>query len=180
MTISTDLFHGLGAGINGPYDVLADDEPQGSRAPHNGDRVAFLYNHYGRAPLSAVQAAGLQLAIWELLYDADASEPLGNFGSGDFSIISASSGALFEAQTYLSESFQKSESAVFLNVEDQPEQPTTSRTLAIIASGSFNFGNVPAAKIGNLVWHDKNVNGLKEQAEPASVAPRSNCMKAQL
>jgi hypothetical protein len=38
--------------------------------PSNGDRIAYLYNHYGTTALSQTDAAALQAAIHELEYDA--------------------------------------------------------------------------------------------------------------
>ncbi len=63
-TLSVDLFNGLGDGVNGPYAVNASNNPAGSGAPQNGQRIAYLYNHYGREQLNSIDAAGLQLAVW--------------------------------------------------------------------------------------------------------------------
>lgn len=47
--------------------------PPGWVVPYGGSRVALLYNTWQAAvfALGNIQAAGLQLAIWELLYDTD-------------------------------------------------------------------------------------------------------------
>ncbi len=164
LTLSSDLYHGLGAGVNGPYDVNASLKPIGSGDPHNAGRIAYLFNHYGAEQLGAADAVGLQLAVWELLYDAEDS--LGDLTDGDFRVTSASSDAKLAARLYLADSLQKSEVAIFLNADGQPDQPIIDRTQSLITGGSFNFANVPAAKIGDTVWHDKNVNGRQEGNEP--------------
>ena len=48
-------------------------------------RIAYLYNHYGNSSLTGDQAAGLQLAIWELLYDGGSTP---NFSAGNFQVTS--------------------------------------------------------------------------------------------
>ncbi len=70
-------------------------------APGAGSKIAWLVNTYAadiHASGTNEQAAGLQLAIWETLYDSD----LGGFNlnSGDFSVM-ASIGTLSWATTYL-------------------------------------------------------------------------------
>ena len=164
-TLSVDLFNGLGTGLNGPYSVDASNNPVGSGTPHNGQRVAYLYNHYGREQLNAIDAAGLQLAVWELLYDADSADPDGDLATGNFRVTSASQDSKLAAQFYLTDSLDKSEAAIFLNASNQPSAPTTNRTQGLIAAGSFNFANVTAAKIGDLVWQDRNASGRFELGE---------------
>ncbi len=88
-------------------------------ADHAG-RIAYLFNHYGNSSLSNVQGAGLQLAIWELLYD---SGNTANFTSGNFQVPSqylsvngeTLSQVLTQAQSYFNESAGKCETAVFLD-----------------------------------------------------------------
>jgi len=162
LTLSTDLYHRLGPGVNGPYAVDAGLQPVGSGSPHNSGRVAYLFNHYGREQLGAADAAGLQLAIWELLYDADSPDSVGDLNGGDFQVQNASADAINQAKFYLTDSLNKSEVAIFLNVPSQTSAPSTS----LLVGGTFNFANVQAAKIGDLVWHDTLVNGRHEPFEP--------------
>lgn len=165
-TLSVDLYNRLGNGLNGPYTVDASVNPLGTGSPQNGERVAYLYNHYGLTALNAVEAAALQLAVWELLYDASSTDPDGDLSSGNFKVLSATPDTILTAESYLTASLNKSERAVFLNVPGQPATPTINSSQGIIVGGSFNFANVPAAKIGDLVWHDKNKNGRQESIEP--------------
>ena len=48
----------------------------------NAGRIAYLFNHHGQGALTASQAAGLQLAIWELEYDPSPTD----VGSGAFHV----------------------------------------------------------------------------------------------
>ncbi len=162
LTLNVDLANTLGTGLNGPYAVDASiNSATGSEG--NGQRIAFLYNRYGRAQLqNSVDAAGLQLAVWELLYDVDSAAPLGNLTSGNFSVTSALPETIAAAEAYLQASLNRSEYAINLNNSSS----LTTRSPGILAAGSFNFANVPAAKIGDRVWHDKNVNGRIEANEP--------------
>ncbi|MFO0949987.1 MAG: SdrD B-like domain-containing protein [Isosphaeraceae bacterium] len=70
----TDLIDGNGAAVS------AD----------RAGRIAYLYNTYSQASLSNVDSAGLQLALWELMYD---SGPTADFTQGDFQVVSAVSPA---------------------------------------------------------------------------------------
>ena len=163
LTWSTDLYNGLGPGAPTPYSVNATANPVGSGSPHNGHRIAFLYNHFGIN--AQTDAPALQLAVWELLYDTDTSDLYSGLVSGNFQVLNAKPDTLATAKNYLDMSLNRSESAIFLNAPS-PATPTITGTQSIIVAGSFNFGNVPAAKIGDYVWHDKNVSGRQELNEP--------------
>jgi len=93
LTLCTDLFNDLDFGVNGPYTVTPNSIPVGSGSPHNAERIAYLYNHYGQTPQGADNAAGLQVAVWELLYDADNLDPDGDLTSGNFRIDSLTAAA---------------------------------------------------------------------------------------
>src|SRR5262245_58445472 len=79
MTISEDL----NLGVNN-FPVIPHFDVFGPGSPHNFERVAYLYNHYGTTaygltqPLSRNDSAALQLAMWELLYDTGDSFLGGN------------------------------------------------------------------------------------------------------
>ncbi|QDV44265.1 Serine-aspartate repeat-containing protein D precursor [Stieleria neptunia] len=171
LTLCVDLFNDLGNGVNGPFVVTPDSNPIGSGTPHNAERVAYLYNHYGQSALPSASAAALQIAVWELLYDADAGDPDGNLSAGNFRVTSnPGSAVLNQAAFYLTDSLNKSESAVFLNVPPpSPAVPTLTRTQGIIVTGSFNFGNIPGAgdvSLGDFVWEDLNADGIQDPGEP--------------
>jgi len=118
-------------------------------ADHAG-RIAYLFNHYGTATLSNVQGAGLQLAIWELLYDNGSTA---DFTAGDFQVTSAyapyttpATLAAIEAQatTYFNASAGKSETAAFLDAA--VANPGVINGLqSVLATDSLNFG---VAKVG--------------------------------
>ena len=112
-------------------------------------RIAYLFNHYGNSSLTNVQGAGLQLAIWELLYDGGDTA---DFNSGNFQVPSlyqsvqrrdADAGAGAGAD-YFNESAGKSETAVFLDAT-----PYT-----VLAAGySERAGDRGAELLGPQVGH---------------------------
>lgn len=179
----TDLFNGFVTFDFDTYSVAAEFEPTGLGVPQNGDRVAYLYNHYGTGMIgggvfntvnvsASAEAAGLQLAIWELLYDAPSNGPdyglfTDNFKldpyNQDNSTQSDYDGAIAAAEFFLADSVGKSEAAVFLNVQGDgspaPLQLTDSQS--IIVPGSLNFANIPEATISGQKFEDKNGNGVK-------------------
>jgi SdrD B-like domain len=112
----------------------------------NAGRIAFLYNHFGSATLTAVQSSALQLAIWELLYDTG---PTADFSSGNFQVLgpvtptdqATLNAVLAQATTYFNESAGKSEAALLLNATGPQTPGTLSQSL--LASGAYNFGVVP-------------------------------------
>lgn len=109
-------------------------------------RIAYLYNHYGNTALSNIQGAGLQLAIWEMLYNG--SNP--NFTTGAYVANSPylpnTDKATFDqviaqAKAYVSESAGKSETAVFLDAATA--NPGVQHGLqGMLATGSYNFGDL--------------------------------------
>lgn len=77
----------------------------GSYVANAGDKAAWLFNTYASAVHAtgqAVQAAALQIAIWEALYDTTASLATGNVR------FTASSAILAQAGSYLSSLYSSS------------------------------------------------------------------------
>ena len=152
-----------------PYVVTPDSIPIGNGSPQNGERVAYLYNQYGQTPQGSNGAAALQIAVWELLYDAGPADPDGNLTGGNFRVNTSTlpAAVVNQANAFLAESVGKAESAVFLNVPPPfPSTPTTTRSQGVIVTGSFNFGNKPAASLGDFVWHDLDADGIQDANEP--------------
>jgi Ca2+-binding RTX toxin-like protein len=153
-----DIFQDLNFGANS-FPVLPSPNPSGTGLPHNFDKIAYLYNHYGTAaygvaqPLTANNAAALQLAMWELLYDS--GSPVDAFTTGNISNVAgifATSAAdvtaiLDQATSYLQDAQGKSECAIYLDAslggtipDSQPGRQS------FITTESYNFANsyVPA------------------------------------
>lgn len=111
------------------YDVDPSPVPPALNTAGNAGKVAYFYNRYGQANLSPSQAAGLQVALWEMIYHATIS-----LNTGDFQLLSAVDPAVVTAASnYLSEaSTAPTEVAVSL------VNPTIQNMLA---PQSFNFAN---------------------------------------
>jgi len=128
--------------------VRSTDEMTPATSPYSaagaGGKIAWLVNTYAatiHVSGTNEQAAGLQLAIWETLYDSD----LGgyNLGSGDF-IVSASAGTMNWATNYLKGLYSSTSNtghAAWLdspgngNGQDQVTVPEPS-TLALLMVGA--------------------------------------------
>jgi uncharacterized repeat protein (TIGR01451 family) len=181
-TFCVDFFNQLGDGFQ-TYDVEVGVDLTGPNSTPNGGRIAYLFNHYGRTLVSggftgntpSVEAVGLQMAIYELIYDpsnldltggnyiASYSPPYDSFTSpAEFA------DALSAANTFMADSASKSENAVFLNRPTFPAAPEETFSQSVIISGSLNFANIPAAIIGDYVWLDTNRDG---QQGPAALEP---------
>jgi len=96
-TYCTDLNNWLGSGFFAPIGL-----DTASLAPHNpvwtGNPLAAMgvYEAYGGLVSNGAQAAGLQLAIWNLLYDSDRT-----VSSGAFRATGGTVGAVEWANTFL-------------------------------------------------------------------------------
>jgi RHS repeat-associated protein len=123
----------------------------------NAGRIGYLVNHYGTAPLSADEGAGLQLAIWQLRY-------------GDLRDIIISLGyqapVVAAYQAYLAESAGRDEPALYLDGGGAQQ--------SMLAAGSLNFANVAASEVpaavplGSLsgtVYLDVNDDGRQGPGE---------------
>jgi len=128
--------------------VRTTDEMTPATSPYSaagaGAKIAWLVNTYAaniHASGTNEQAAGLQLAIWETLYDSD----LGGFNlaSGDF-IVSASASTISWASNYLTSLYSSASNtgrAAWLdspgngNGQDQVTVPEPS-TLALLMLGA--------------------------------------------
>jgi fimbrial isopeptide formation D2 family protein/uncharacterized repeat protein (TIGR01451 family) len=139
-----DLYHAL-ISPGDTYAVVAENAPRFPGLVQNVGRIGFLYNQFGTVALSSTNAAALNLALWELVYDATPNLAAGNFRA------SASSATMAWANYYLNVSAGKYEAVMFLNVPDPDVNPTdpmeNSRSQGIVAQTSFNFANVPVPGI---------------------------------
>lgn len=123
------------------------------------DAVGYLYNRHGtRTDYTLEQKAGLQLAIWEYLYDA-ASPNLRagrfqiNFPVGQFAAVEAA------ATAFVNEARGQAEPVLFL-------RPTDLLFQAFLGLGSYNFGNQRTASLAGAKWHDLNADGQWNTGEP--------------
>jgi len=135
-----DLFHILGP----EYAVDPSLSPAAPGLTNNIDRIGYLYNTFGRSLLSPTDGTGLQLALYELIYDAAP-----DFNSGSFTVDQANTdGAAYAAALgYLAASVGKDQRAVFLNVT--PPTPTGDRgRQGMIVTENFNFANKPVIIVG--------------------------------
>ncbi len=86
-----------------------------SLVPAAGPKAAWLYNTYAAAVSTALQAAALQLAIWEVLYDANL-----NLTSGTFKVTSANASTISQANTYLSSLLTNTSEATWFKATSHP------------------------------------------------------------
>jgi len=124
-----------------------------------GGKIAWLVNTYAatiHASGTNEQAAGLQLAIWETLYDSD----LGgyNLASGDF-IVSASAGTINWATNYLKNLYSSPNNtgqAAWLdspgngNGQDQVTVPEPSTLLLLMLGGGLFFAFRRRTKLSTM------------------------------
>lgn len=161
-----DLTHRLPTNPN-TAQVTPRSEPVAPTLTVNAGRMAYLYNHHGINGFSgtnaALDAAALQVALWELCYDTGA----GDLSAGKYTFLYVngqtanspdSTYIRDKANEFLTKSIGKDELAVFL------DGPATATQLTIIG-GSLNFANVTEAKLGNFVWEDTNGNGVQDTGE---------------
>ena len=134
---------------------------------YNGGQIGWLIDHFGAATLTNDQAAGLQLAIWELELDQ-----VPNLSSGQFIATTpgVTAAALADAQQYLTESTGLSAMAMFFDVQYTSTGNTANQFQSMIGTDSFNFSNVagnqPTASLGGYVYVDANNNGHPDKGEP--------------
>jgi hypothetical protein len=131
-----DLFHANP--IN--YSVVPSLAPPPPGLATNIGRIGYLYNEFGTNLLSPTQGTGLQLALYELIYDATP-----NLASGNLVVNQATTNptAYAAAVNYLAASAGKDQRAYFLNVS--PPTPTGDQgRQGMLVTESFNFANRPA------------------------------------
>jgi hypothetical protein len=156
-----------------PEPVTSLSNGHGTISADHAGRIAYLFNHFGTSSLTNVQAAGLQLAIWELLYDQGNTPDFtsGNFqvpgGVSPYTDSSTFAQVISQATSYYNASAGKSETAVFLDAA--PANPCQTQGLqGVLCTGSLDFSVKPApltcltrgetATIG--FWHNKNGQAL--------------------
>ncbi len=112
-------------------------------ADHSG-RIAYLFNHYGNSSLTNVQGPGLQLAIWELLYDKGSTP---DFTQGAFQVTGSDPNytdqatldhIITQAKSYYAESSGHSETGVFLDAASA-NPGKTDGLQSVLSTGSLNF-----------------------------------------
>ena len=169
-TFCVDMNRDIVLGDTGlPYTIEPLDqklsEAAGTSAANAG-RIAYLFNHHGQDSLTAAQAAGLQLAIWDLEYDATPTDLV----VGDFQVASGTDpAAIAAARAYLAESVGRDEKAVYLDGLPYSQRPSGSQGL--LATGSFDFGNAPVlssrpASLSGSVYDDLGNDGIGGPKEP--------------
>jgi len=93
-----------------------------SLTPATGPEVAYLYDHFGPLVSSDLDAAGLQVAIWETLYDGETNSGL---SGGNFQLVG--SGPTYtsvknKANSYLSALDGSTDDATWLRATSHPSQ----------------------------------------------------------
>jgi hypothetical protein len=129
----TDVFHNINVPTS--YGVTPDIVPMSPGLATNIGRIGYLYNHYGTAQLDSIHAAALQMALWELEYDATPDFNSGNFVLTGFDDVPDT---VPVANFYLNDSAGKNERAFFLNLTD-PNSGASQQ--GMIATESYNFLN---------------------------------------
>jgi SdrD B-like domain len=138
--------------------------------PGNAGAIAYLYNHVGATwstnpsqYVPAAEAAGLQLASWELEYEEN---PLPyNVLTGTSNVENATAAEVQYAQSFLTmaQGQGQNELAVYLN--GLPTAGQSAGSQGLIAPESLNFTNQPntnpnlPAEISGVVYVDVNQNG---------------------
>ena len=149
-SLCVDYYHDVTLGdTNLPYTLeplstgLANDS--NVKNPQNAGEIAYLYNKYGSTwstnPINVpiAEAAGLQLAVWELEYETSGTN---NILSGSFYAhgLTTSSPEYTYAQNFLSEAQGQNGLAVYL------QSTASSATQGFIAPESLDFTNGPESK----------------------------------
>ena len=118
--------------------------------------IGYLFNHYANQTLTADQAGGLQLAIWSLEYGSSLqlTGPVAPYTSQtDYNSMLS-----YESQ-YLADAAGKSESAIFLQATI-PNPTNAYGYQDVLATGSYDFGNVQNAGISGNVYCDNTNSGV--------------------
>ncbi len=169
-----DFYRDISTGQSGlpysmePLDTGLKNDTQ-VKNPGNAGEIAYLYNYWRTHPSSSTaEAAGLQLAIWELEYEALSGEPAPVLLNGSFFVngLNSNSPEVIDAQNFLTQAQGHNELAVYLN----GSQPNNAQ--GVIAPESLNFTNLPSASpgplpisIGGVVFDDCSNDGIQQAGE---------------
>jgi regulation of enolase protein 1 (concanavalin A-like superfamily) len=144
----TDVIDSLDNTGTDVFPVLGEPGTQSQlNAFGNAGRIGYLFNHFANDPAvqsNAVQAQGLQMAIWKLEYDATT-----DFTKGNLKGVSAAGGStpaqvnavLAAASTFLAQSQGHSEPVIDLDAN--AKNTGSSGYQSLLAPGALNFGDVP-------------------------------------
>jgi hypothetical protein len=143
--LCADLFHSFLDDVNrfGVFASLSPD-PNGPGSPHNWGQIGYLYNHFGLSDLSKVDAAGLQIAIWELEYNTTVDFESGNINSFTPQPPTRQAdldAALARATFFINASAGQSEPVLFLDATQGGQTKPLLGLQGVIAGGTLNFGN---------------------------------------
>jgi hypothetical protein len=134
----------------------------------NADRIAWIYNQVRSMTLTTEQAAGVQLAMYELRYETGSTFDVtsGSFRATGFALTTSLdfNAITSYANSLLTSSATKSDSAYYLDGLPTPSRSNGSQGL-IAPIGTFNFANKATASLGDLVWEDTNANGQQDDGE---------------
>jgi protocatechuate 3,4-dioxygenase beta subunit len=165
LSLCADVRHTVAPGDT--YAVLPI--PTGTAFPQHGGQIAYLYNHYGTSQLSSTDAAGLQLAVWELEYDTNVDLSSGDFVYEGFAPPTTDDTAILAAANfYLNDSAGQNESAIFLD-ETFGGTVVPSTGQGMLATGSMNFGNnrqAAGATISGTKFEDIDGSGVFKPGDP--------------
>lgn len=104
-SLCVDLFHSISQGDSWEVNLTPLPNPN----LNNSGRAAYLYTTYSNSAATNDDAAGLQLAVWDIVTDGGDGLSTGNFQASN-----VPSGAVTAANNYLSDSAGKSGSATWL------------------------------------------------------------------
>jgi len=123
----------------------------------NGGRIAYLYNRYGTTLRTQMEIAGLQVALWELVYDASPDLDSGNyqFTSATQVGFNVTNSVRAQANSYLAEAASKSGRAILLDSTLDGTEPLKTGRQSMLAPQSLNFANAPSTPV-IVLGPDKN------------------------
>lgn len=130
--LCVDLKNTVSQGDTYPVDLIPLPDA-GLHGLLNSGRAAYLYSTYAAASLSNTEASGLQLAVWDILYDGG-----DGLNVGSFQATNASSGAQTHFNAYLVDSLGKSGTATWLRATTHPNN-----TRQDLIGPAFNGNVIP-------------------------------------
>lgn len=163
LDLRNDLYNG-----NNIFTVQAGEMPPTLDGTSHAGQIAYLYNHFTPFATTKIKSVGLQLAIWELVYDTTPDLNAGNFRDiapyGSYSNAADVAAFVAEANSLLAASAGKAEKAFYL---DAAPFTAPAGKQGMIASSVLNFGNdvgvngSSAASLSGYVYHDANNDGSR-------------------